>query len=61
MIIFRGNAQLPKYTSWDEMIRRTHSISTINDLKKVYPDPRDIELFPGGNVLLHYGNPNLSV
>lgn len=30
------------------MIGVTHSLANINNLRSVYPNPADIELFPGG-------------
>ena len=36
------------FTNYDDMIGVTHNLDTINKLKLVYPNPEDIELFPGG-------------
>ena len=40
--------KLRTFTNYDDMIGVTHNLDTINKLKLVYPNPEDIELFPGG-------------
>lgn len=37
-------------SNWDRMAGQSHSHTTVNDMKKVYPHPDDIELFPGGKL-----------
>ena len=45
---FRRFFKLRTFKNYDAMIGVTHNLDTINKLKLVYPNPEDIELFPGG-------------
>ncbi|KAF6029139.1 hypothetical protein EB796_012536 [Bugula neritina] len=44
----RRALKLHVYTDWNAMAGSTHSLTMVNDFKKVYPHSEDIEAYPGG-------------
>ena len=46
--LFRRLFGLPVHTGYDNMAGDSHSHTTINAMKLMYPHPEDVELFVGG-------------